>query len=74
MPFLMALVCFGCAANMAHAADPKDGIEVLKLRPNFFMIAGRGRISRCRPENSAPLWWIPAPGRRPIGLLKKSAN
>jgi len=39
---LIAVACLGWRGNFAHAADPKDGIEVLKVRPNFFMIAGAG--------------------------------
>jgi glyoxylase-like metal-dependent hydrolase (beta-lactamase superfamily II) len=39
---LIAVTGLGLAANPAFAADPNDPIEVLKLRPNFFMIAGAG--------------------------------
>lgn len=39
---LIAVTCLGFYAVPARAADANDGIEVLKLRPNFFMIAGAG--------------------------------
>ena len=39
---LIAVTCLGFHAELARAADANDGIEVLKLRPNFYMIAGAG--------------------------------
>jgi glyoxylase-like metal-dependent hydrolase (beta-lactamase superfamily II) len=39
---LIAVTCLGFQAELALAADANDGIEVLKLRPNFYMIAGAG--------------------------------
>jgi glyoxylase-like metal-dependent hydrolase (beta-lactamase superfamily II) len=38
---ILAVTCCGLRADVV-AAGQNDGIEVLKLRPNFFMIAGAG--------------------------------
>ncbi len=37
----ISVTCFGLLGDVT-SADQKDGIEVLKLRPNFFLIAGAG--------------------------------
>ena len=31
-----------CSAVVSHAAEPDNGLDVVKVRPNFYMIAGAG--------------------------------
>jgi hypothetical protein len=70
-----ALALITGSAAVSRAAEPENGdVDVIKLRPSFYMTPAPAPISACRSAWMAWCWWMRGPKRHPIGLWPRSAN